>query len=336
MQTVGDLVQKWNCEDGNFPVQVVPTGIALGANEARYPALLDAALAATQYDAIVICDSLVGQIDLASAAKQRTGKANTPVLSVSGDTQHCADLLLAGFIGKASSKVLASTPVDGAMALGANLANFHGRYMELMGGFDSLLAPLYTMRAKSLGTEFNRGHSISFGLTLDTDGVPRIRTSDALDPSLLPAFNSAIAETLKEACANLRWNAVQFNVGTYTAWHVDENALGYIGIGAVGNFTGGELEIEGERPVVIKDRLLIFDAQSKHRARVHVGSRISFVLYQHFMRDRADRGQRGFLKSLGFGLDDCRAWKDPVRAELNVGDARSGKAMYIGRKGHPT
>lgn len=96
---------------------------------------------------------------------------------------------------------------------------------------------------------------------------------------------------IKEYHPTFKYTTIQINKNIRSPPHIDKNNVGPSYIIALGEYSGGELYIEG-KPHNIKNRFLKFDGTKGHWVAPFTGTRYSLVYFTHtfkpphtFMRD---------------------------------------------------
>jgi hypothetical protein len=91
-------------------------------------------------------------------------------------------------------------------------------------------------------------------------------------------------DTLKEFIAkkkpNFKYTTIQVNKNVFCKPHVDKNNVGPSYVIALGDFTGGELVVEGNQ-FNIKNKFKKFDGRKAHWITPFKGTRYSIVFFTH-------------------------------------------------------
>ena len=188
-------------------------------------------------------------------------------------------------------------------------------------------APVEMLRAALCSVKWpNSKHPYEWGksATLGLQRPDQVIVDDGscLGPMLCPLINGFLRSHLQEKNLEFTWSSLQVNYNTESGWHADGTTVGLSAIWAVGDFSGGELEVEGGAPIAIKNVIRFFDGRKQHRLLPFDGTRISIVAFFH--RDAADAPRSLIQKmvSLGFapvpqvGLGGAGA---PLREQFTVG-----------------
>ena len=225
-----------------------------------------------------------------------------------------------------SSQVIHYTPCGVGASQPPPAALAAPRHIPLCGNTTGLYDRI---RSSSL---YPRGN-LSLGLLATRDGRLVVADGRAVDSRICPSLCSLLKESLRESGAHFQWTSVQVNVNVDPEWHDDALNIGVSLVGSLGTYRGGKLEIQGLGPFCIKAKAVLFDASIPHRAQAYSGVRVSFIAYQHPLRDEASKEIKAQLKALGCCLDDPHAWVPPRRCSLDLEAIKSGRALYIGRGG---
>ena len=79
---------------------------------------------------------------------------------------------------------------------------------------------------------------------------------------------------------DFRWTTIQLNKNVECKPHIDTNNVGKSLILGWGNYTGGELVIEGKLHN-IKNKFLFFDGNRGHWTQKWIGDRYSIIFFTH-------------------------------------------------------
>ena len=148
--------------------------------------------------------------------------------------------------------------------------------------------------------------SVQLGISVGEDR--KLVILDGRAPHLLKALNDTLRPPLANLEFGVHWTSLQVNWGASSDWHTDQ----VVATTVLGDFTGGELELDGSGPIEVRDATAIFDPQQGHRIRKFHGSRVSIVAFRHPAAASMDDGDLRELKSLGFPTeeeaeDGCRS-----------------------------
>lgn len=108
-----------------------------------------------------------------------------------------------------------------------------------------------------------------------------------------PELLSSIQELMKHYHPDFDYTTIQVNKNVQSKGHVDQNNVGPSIIIALGDFTGGELVIEG-KPSNIKNRFKKFDGRLGHWVAPFKGTRYSLVFFTHTFKP-PHRDMRGLV-----------------------------------------
>ena len=83
------------------------------------------------------------------------------------------------------------------------------------------------------------------------------------------------------------------------------------------------------------EELLFLDAEARWSFRQEDmrGRRCALTAFQHPTREHLTPGASGYLKAMGFVLDNPAALKPPVRVSLAEAHGKAAPAFYVGRRG---
>ena len=158
-----------------------------------------------------------------------------------------------------------------------------------------------------------------------------IDVGQGLPRELIPTINTFIADTLAKDDVRLIWTSLQLNLNTVSDWHQDWGNIGLSAIGALGDYHGGEFQLQGFPHMDINGKLMIFDGRVRHRSLPFRGTRLSFVAFRHPGIFKCDNKYKGRLKALGFVVDDPGGWIPPVRTGYDPKKLWDPSYLYIGR-----
>jgi hypothetical protein len=95
-----------------------------------------------------------------------------------------------------------------------------------------------------------------------------------------PELYRGIRDMMNEYHPDFKYTTIQVNKNVVSKPHVDKNNVGESYIIALGDYTGGELVIEG-REYNIKNRFKKFDGRKGHWVNPFGGTRYSLVFFTH-------------------------------------------------------
>lgn len=99
-------------------------------------------------------------------------------------------------------------------------------------------------------------------------------------PKLYSLLKKCFAEFIHQYDPDFKYTTIQLNKNVVSPPHVDKNNVGPSYIIAIGNYTGGELFVEG-KPYNIKNKFLKFDGTKGHWVAPFSGTRYSLVFFTH-------------------------------------------------------
>jgi hypothetical protein len=135
---------------------------------------------------------------------------------------------------------------------------------------------------------------------------PVLRPSKhSLSPRFAEIYNE-LKKLMKMHDPSFKYSSIQVNKSSVCNPHVDMNNLGTSFIVAVGNFTGGKLNISG-RSHNIKNKMKEFHGQKLHYAEPFKGTRYSIVFFKN---------GKGRWKELA--KDKLRFPRDPIMYKPKV------------------
>lgn len=108
-----------------------------------------------------------------------------------------------------------------------------------------------------------------------------------------PELLSSIQEMMEHHHPDFEYTTIQVNKNIQSKGHVDQNNVGPSIIIALGDFTGGELVVEG-KPSNIKNRFKKFDGRLGHWVQNFKGTRYSLVFFTHTFKPPS-REMRGIV-----------------------------------------
>ena len=123
--------------------------------------------------------------------------------------------------------------------------------------------------------------SVQLGVSVGEDR--KLVTLDGRAPHLLKALNDTLRPPLANFEFGVHWTSLQVHWGASSDWHTDQ-VVGRLATTVLGDFTGGELELDGSGPIEVRYATAIFDPQQGHRIRKFQGSRVSIVAFRHQQR----------------------------------------------------
>ena len=143
-----------------------------------------------------------------------------------------------------------------------------------------------------------RGQGMCLGYTFSRTGA-RLGslTGNPHYDQLAKILNGDLSELTR---GGFQWSSVQVNLNTISAEHSDSGNKGLSLIVSLGQFTGGELVIDGHKVFDVRDNLLAFDGSKKHFNRPYEGKRYSLVFFTHQAVDLATPEEKDLLDKLGF------------------------------------
>ena len=184
-----------------------------------------------------------------------------------------------------------------------------------------------------------RRRAVFFGTGLDAGGGACVEGGFGPSRKLVLCLNTFVRDVLRERDTFMQWNALVVEVGACEDRAAEEQRVGRVAVFGFG--PGGRIPLvvwSSTRKVEadVAAELVVFDSGlswSCGRSRTASDPVFLVTAFQHPARDTLDPGQAGFLKSLGFVLDEPRAWAPPVRVGMHELRGRGAPAIYIGRRG---
>lgn len=95
-----------------------------------------------------------------------------------------------------------------------------------------------------------------------------------------PELYDSLKKWIKKVKPTFKWTTIQVNKNVVSPPHFDKNNVGPSYIIALGDYTGGELVIEGQ-PFNIKNKWKKFDGRKGHWVKPFKGTRYSLVFFTH-------------------------------------------------------
>ena len=87
--------------------------------------------------------------------------------------------------------------------------------------------------------------SVQLGISVGEDR--KLVILDGRAPHLLKALNDTLRPPLANLEFGVHWTSLQVNWGAFSDWHTDQ-VVGRLATTVLGDFTGGELELDGTWP----------------------------------------------------------------------------------------
>ena len=125
---------------------------------------------------------------------------------------------------------------------------------------------------------FVLGRITSWAGTGDKSGYRKIQSIKTGQPKYKEVYKLA-RQLIKEHDPNFKYTTIQFNKNHKSAKHVDGRNVGMSMMIGLGNYTGGELSVEGVKHD-IKYKPVIFDGKNKeHWVEFFTPDRYSIIMY---------------------------------------------------------
>ena len=175
-------------------------------------------------------------------------------------------------------------------------------------------------------------------MAADCDGGAIVEDGRSFSRALVPLLNTFLRAALRTGDQAFQWNAWCVETGRACNQSPEEPRIGLQALCVIGGsgpamieWSDGQSESEAD----VSQELLIFGAERSWRLAPSAlaGHRFLITAFQHPAREHLDAGPAGFLKALGFVLDDPAAWTCPVRVGMDQERGRSAPAIYVGRHG---
>lgn len=142
--------------------------------------------------------------------------------------------------------------------------------------------------------KLNRPLGLSLGLNADRRGNVSVSAKTKSHAELL----QFLCELLRHCKPDFTFSSVQIVKNFSSALHVDGNNLGPSWIIGLGDYTGGELWVQGEGQQNIKDTWYKFDGNVPHATYpIQSGTRYSAIFYTHKRYGEANIGDTDWLKN---------------------------------------
>lgn len=108
------------------------------------------------------------------------------------------------------------------------------------------------------------------------------------------------------------YTTIQINKNVECLPHVDANNVGSSYIIALGDFTGGELVVEGNE-IPVKNRLVRFDGRKGHWTNPFKGERYSIIYFTHTFKPPTREYARTFVSKDGLFINNVLTIQYPRR-----------------------
>ena len=134
-------------------------------------------------------------------------------------------------------------------------------------------------------------------------GIVRIRDEAQVRVQPLqaaPTINRAFEIAAGTLLPSFTWTSLQINSNTTADWHVDSCNKGLSVMIVLGNFTGGEFEVEGSSKLQLSGKAVLFDGRQKHRSHKFEGERWSIIAFTHFCWEKVGPKAKRELLEAGF------------------------------------
>ena len=238
---------------------------------------------------------------------------------------HMAVKAFADFRARAAVQVTASAPADGGECRAGPLI------LDIIGPKFRILDWIKgSPQLPPSKRDYVQGASVTLGLSYP-QGEVVINSGKGLPVDIVPTINTLITDTLRKEGFHLMWTSIQLNLNTVSDWHQDWGNVGPSAIGALGQYHGGDFQIQGFPQMNINDKVVIFNGQLRHRSLPFKGTRLSFVAFRHPGIFGCDDKLKGRLKALGFIVDDPACLLPPTRVKFSPKKLWDPSYLYIGR-----
>ena len=144
------------------------------------------------------------------------------------------------------------------------------------------------------------GKGECIGLMSSRDDEPKVHFWNVDTERFARVFNKVIRRLLCLLAIEFVWTSLQINLNTVADWHVDFKNAGPSFIFALGAHLGGEFEVEGQPPMSLRNRIVFFDGQCRHRSHPFEGVRYSVVGFANESLGRCTWRQKQILAQAGF------------------------------------
>lgn len=161
--------------------------------------------------------------------------------------------------------------------------------------------PWCTTRSSVLPEGVEGVHSLSFGLV-----------HAYMSGFVVSKDSRKFSQTLRLVCAVIKaahtryrkfpFTSIQVNFDYAAKRHVDANNLGPSLATALGEFTGGKLQLDGSDDLDMRNKWVIFNGNTPHSVRPFQGERYSLVAYTCDHYDDAAASTRRTLRGLGLNF----------------------------------
>ena len=138
------------------------------------------------------------------------------------------------------------------------------------------------------------------GLIKGLDNDPMINDGFYLAPGLAELINSLISSLCTHRWLSFRWTSLQVNYNIVAEWHQDGNNIGTSAMLVGADFSSGEFEIEGAKPLQLRGSLVFFRGQDWHCSHPFQGCRVSIVAFTHSFSPDCKQQTLDRLQELGF------------------------------------
>ena len=135
-----------------------------------------------------------------------------------------------------------------------------------------------------------------------------INTRRGFGPSsqtiLRPNLAKLLTHWARAANPGFQFTSIQINKNTLCRVHVDKNNLGPSLLIGLGDYSGGELWVDGTGPLDAKSKWLRFDGNHGHATVPFAGTRYSFIFFTQAQYTRVTPSNAALTKALGFPWPD--------------------------------
>ena len=146
------------------------------------------------------------------------------------------------------------------------------------------------------------GRGVCLGLTVAGSEPCLSWFNDRAKQTVL-RLNEWVRMKLREAGRkDFRWTSIQLNVDTVAELHCDKNNEGPSLIITIGDYEGGEFQMQGTQKVNLDGGLWLFDGNKPHRSFPFQGTRCSLIWFAHSSWKKAPEDKLKSLEELGFHL----------------------------------
>ncbi|MFY7751969.1 MAG: hypothetical protein ACOVQU_09280, partial [Exiguobacterium acetylicum] len=201
---------------------------------------------------------------------------------------------------------------------------------------DGLLAALRSVRWPPSIRSYVKGSSECVGLTCSTNHLPRITVAESSFREAAKVINGWLGVQYARRNWNVYWTALQINANTVADWHVDYKNDGLSTMVVVGEFTGGQFELEGFAPLDLQGKAVLFDGTQRHRNVAASGERYSVVAFTNSAWVSCTEKQLDELRSLGFRVPGegplVEPWEPGVASSKKSVRVASAEARCCGRR----